>query len=187
MRGAYRFGLLAAIVLLASVVLFGCGGGDDQSAAGASTTVKGGQGAATTQSPATASSETTEAITPTSGGAAAETGVSGMPAEFPADVPVHPGTVTAYNPMKVTDTTTVHQLTVQTTASFDDVIAWYKSQLPSGWSVGYLEAEDGQGWIALNGGSYAPANPDRKGGGVLVGVSTGDKTEIVVTVTVMGK
>jgi hypothetical protein len=114
------------------------------------------------------------------GGAKAETAVSGMPAEFPSDVPVHPGTVTAYDPMEVTESTTVHQLTVESAASFDDVIAWYKTQLPAGWSVGFLkesgESGSREGKIALNGGSYAPANPDRLGGGLIIGVFEGDTT-----------
>ncbi len=112
-----------------------------------------------------------------------------MPAGFPSDVPVHPGTVTAYDPMVVTESTTVHQLTVESVASFDDVIAWYKTQLPAGWTVGFVATEGESGSreskIALNGGNYAPASPDGMGGGVLVGVFEGDTTSIVSTVTVM--
>ncbi|MDO8848259.1 MAG: hypothetical protein Q7W51_07745 [Coriobacteriia bacterium] len=121
--------------------------------------------------------------------AQAETEVSGRPAEFPNDVPVHPGTVTAYDPMAVTESTTVHQLTVESAASFDDVIAWYETELPAGWSVGFLEQDDEsggrEGKIALNGGSYTPASPEGLGGGVIIGVFEGDTTQIVTTVTVM--
>jgi len=183
MRGMFRFGLLAAMLVLASVVLFACGGGDDQSSAGASTTA---QTQTTAQDGTTLASEST-ATTAEEAATEAETEVSGMPGEFPKDVPVHPGTVTAYEPVKATDTTTVHQLTLVTAASMDDVIEWYKTKLPSGWSVGFLEEKDGQAKIALNGGSYTPADPDGMGGGVLLGLQEGDKTTIVITVTVMGK
>jgi len=119
----------------------------------------------------------------------AETEVVGMPDGFPSDVPVHPGTVVEYDPMEVTDTTTVHQLKVESSASFDDVIKWYETSLPAGWSVGYLEDVDGEGIeakIALDGGDYAPASPEGMGGGVLVGVDAGgEKTLIVTTVTVV--
>ena len=184
MRHACRFGLLVAIMMLASAVLFACGGGDDENGSAASTTVKDGT---TVQSPTTAQSETTEASTDTSAETQTETEVTGMPDGFPSDVPVHPGTVTAYEPMEITETTTVHQLTVQTAASYEDVLEWYQSRLPEGWSVGFFENEDGEAKIALNGGDYTPANPDGNGGGVLVGVMEGSKTTFVVTVTVMGK
>ena len=122
--------------------------------------------------------------------ATAETEVSGMPDGFPADVPVHPGTVTGYEPMQVTDTTTVHQLTVESKASFEDVVDWYQTALPAGWSVGYFEDIDDEGVeakIALDGGDYTPASPDGLGGGVLVGVQADDDTTLIVTtVTVMG-
>jgi hypothetical protein len=179
-----RVGLLAVVIMMACVALVGCGGGDDQSAPGEPTTVQ-------NETAVTDSSDGAQAETVTSGadGARVETGVSGMPDGFPADVPVHPGTVTAYDPMEVTESTTVHQLTVESAASFDDVIAWYKTQLPAGWSVGFLETEGDsgsrEGKIALNGGSYTPASADGLGGGVLIGVLEGDKTEIVCTVTVM--
>ena len=177
MRAVCRVGLLAMIIVLATAALFGCGGGDDQSNLGEPTTLQsGGTGTDSTQNGAQTETQ-------------AETEVSGMPAGFPSDVPVHPGTVTAYDPMEVTETTTVHQLTVESVASFDDVLAWYETRLPAGWSVGFLEksGDSGsrEGKIALNGGSYTPASPDGNGGGVLIGVFEGDKTEIVVTVTVM--
>jgi hypothetical protein len=127
-----------------------------------------------------------EAETP----ATAETEVSGMSDGFPADVPVHPGTVTGYEPMQVTDTTTVHQLTVESKASFEDVVDWYQNSLPTGWSVGYFEDIDDEGVeakIALDGGDYTPASPDGLGGGALVGVQADDGTTLIVTtVTVMG-
>ena len=175
-----------AIVMLMSVALFGCGGGDDQTGSdGTSST------AAQTQTTATDSGpdQTQAPTTSTEGGAPVETEVIGMPDGFPSDVPVHPGTVTAYDPMEVTETTTVHQLTVESAASFDDVVAWYETQLPAGWSVGFLE-KDGdkgsrEGKIALNGGAYAPASPEGMGGGVIIGVFEGGKTQIVTTVTVM--
>jgi hypothetical protein len=175
-------------VLTVSLVLVGCGGSAEGGKV--STTVKSAattESAATDNSDTTAAAETTEASAGEQGGGQAETEVSGMPAEFPADVPVHPGTVTVYDPMKVTDSTTVHQLTVETTASLDDVVEWYKTKLPEGWSVGFAETKDGEAKIALNGGDYTPAKADTKGGGVLVGVSSGDKTIIVVTVTVTAK
>jgi hypothetical protein len=164
MRAVYRVGLLSVVIVLACAALFGCGGGDDQTSLTESTTVQNeGAGTDTSQD-----------------GAQPETEVSGMPAEFPSDIPVHPGTVTAYDPMEVTESTTVHQLTVESVASFDDVIAWYKTQLPAGWSVGFLkesgESGSREGKIALNGGSYAPANPDRLGGGLIIGVFEGDTT-----------
>ena len=119
----------------------------------------------------------------------AETDVSGMPEDFPSDVPVHPGTVTAYEPMQVTDSTTVYQLSVESNATFDKVTEWYQNSLPAGWSVGYFEDLDGEGTeakIALDGGSYTPADPGGVGGGVLVGVDTLDETTLIVTtVTVM--
>lgn len=184
MRNACRFGLLVAIMLLASVALVACGGGDDENGSGASTTMKNGT---TVQSQTTAQSATTEANTETSAGAPAETEVTGMPDGFPSDVPIHPGTVTAYEPMEVTDTTTIHQLTVQTTASYGAVLDWYQSELPAGWSVGFFEDEDGEAKIALNGGDYTSANSDGNGGGVLIGVMDGSKTTFVVTVAVVGK
>lgn len=169
MKAWRHIGWLVAIVILASTVVLGCGGGDDQS------------------DPAEPAATTTQ----TDSAAQTETEVTGMPAGFPGDVPVHPGTVTAYDPMEVTESTTVHQLTVESMTSFDDVISWYESQLPEGWSVGFLEqeGEDGsrEGKIALNGGDYAPASPDGRGGGVIVGVFEGDTTQIVTTVTVMGQ
>lgn len=172
MLATCRVSFLAAIIILACAALVACGGGDDQSGLSEPTTVQ-------------SESATTDS---TQDGAPAETEVSGMPAEFPSDVPVHPGTVAGYEPMKVTESTTVHQLTVESTASFDDVMEWYETQLPAGWSVGFLE-EDGdggqEGKIALNGGSYAPASADGLGGGVIVGVFEGDRTRIVTTVTVM--
>jgi hypothetical protein len=118
------------------------------------------------------------------------TEVVGMPAEFPSDVPVHPGTVTEYDPIEVTENSTVHQLYVESQASFDDVVAWYQDSLPAGWSVGYFEDVDDEGIeakIALDGGDYTPADPEGVGGGVLVGVfANDDATLIVTTVTVMG-
>lgn len=121
--------------------------------------------------------------------APAETEVIGMPAEFPADVPVHPGTVTEYDPIGVTDFSTIHQLYVESQASFEGVVAWYQNELPSGWSVGYFESRDRQGMeakIALDGGDYPPADPEGVGGGVLVGVfDNDDATLIVTTVNVM--
>jgi hypothetical protein len=181
MRTMWRVGLLAAIVTLACAALVACGGGDDQSNPGEPTTVRNAsadEGAGTDSTQGGAQS-----------GAKAETEVSGMPAGFPSDVPVHPGTVTAYVPTEVTESTTIHQLTVESAASFDDVMAWYKTQLPTGWSVGFVatEGEKGsrEGKIALTGGSYTPASPDGKGGGVIVGVFESDTTEIVSTVTVM--
>jgi hypothetical protein len=186
MRAIVRAGLLAAIIMLVCGALLGCGGGDDQSGPGEPTTKQ--SQSAGTDSGQDAAPADTQASDSSSGadGAQAETEVSGMPAEFPADVPVHPGTVTAYEKTEVTESTTVHQLTVESVASFDDVIAWYETQLPAGWSVGFFETEGGEAKIALNGGSYAPANPDGRGGGVLIGVFEGDKTRIVTTVTVMG-
>jgi len=162
--------LILTILLVAS--LAACGGSDsDESDTSASS-----QDAATTES-------STDPETP------AETEVIGMPAEFPADVPVHPGTVTEYDPMEVTENTTMHQLYVKSQASFDDVVAWYQNDLPSGWSVGYFESRDRQGMeakIALDGGDYPPADPEGVGGGVLVGVfDNDDATLIVTTVAVM--
>lgn len=119
----------------------------------------------------------------------AETEVVGMPAEFPQDVPVHPGTVTEYDLIGVTDFSTIHQLYVESKASFDDVVEWYQTSLPPGWSVGYFESRDRQGMeakIALDGGDYPPADPEGVGGGVLVGVFDNDNaTLIVTTVNVM--
>jgi hypothetical protein len=173
MRAVCRVGLLVVFITLVGAALFGCGSGDDQSNISEPTTVQN-EGATTDSSQDEAQ---------------AETEVSGMPAEFPSDVPVHPGTVTGYDPMEVTESTTVHQLKVESAASFDDVIAWYNTQLPLGWSVGFLE-EDGESGsreakIALNGGTYTPASPDGLGGGVIIGVFEGDTTRIVTTVTVM--
>jgi hypothetical protein len=134
--------------------------------------------------------EPAEENTPVGTGAAAETEVIGMPAGFPSDVPVHPGKVVAYDPIQVTDTTTVHQLSVETAASFDDVATWYQTALPAGWSAGYFENVGEQGVeakIALDGGGYTPADPDGVGGGVLVGVQAYESTTLIVTtVTVMG-
>ncbi len=175
MRSLWRVGLAAAILALMLTLLPACSSGDDQ--------------AADTAEPATEQSESAAAETEPAS-EPAETEVTGMPAEFPADVPVHPGTVTIYEPMEVTDSTTVHQLTVESSASFDDVIAWYENELPQGWTVGYLEQDDASGReakIALNGGNYTPASEDGLGGGVLVGVFEGDTTQIVTTVTVMGQ
>ena len=62
------------------------------------------------------------------------TEVSGMPVGFPADVPVHPGTVTSYEPTQVTDTAMVHQLMVESQAPFDEVTKWYRTSLPAGWT-----------------------------------------------------
>jgi hypothetical protein len=172
----WRVGLLAAIIILTCAALVACGGGDSQSNLSEPTTVQ--------KAPADGSAGTDS----TEQAAQVETGVSGMPAEFPSDIPVHPGTVTAYDPMVVTESTTVHQLTVESVASFDEVIAWYKTQLPAGWAVGFLkesgERGSREGKIALNGGDYAPANADRLGGGLLIGVFERDTTEIVITVTV---
>lgn len=174
MRSMWRIFCAALALTLVLAVLPGCSASDDQT----------GSGSATTTQDEPAETDSGQATEP------AETEVSGMPAEFPADVPVHPGTVTAYDPMAVTDSTTVHQLTVESSASFDDVIAWYESELPAGWSVGFLETEEGsaglEGKIALNGGSYTPASEDGLGGGVIIGVFEGDTTQIVTTVTVMG-
>jgi hypothetical protein len=146
-------------------------------------------GADTTETDFSASSGDTPAEQAADQPATAETEVVGMPAEFPADVPVHPGTVTEYDPMEVTENSTVHQLYVESQASFDDVVAWYQNSLPSGWSVGYFESEDNQGMeakIALDGGDYTPADPEGVGGGVLVGVfENDDATLIVTTVAVM--
>ncbi|MFU8891228.1 MAG: hypothetical protein ACNA76_06165 [Anaerosomatales bacterium] len=172
MNGFARRGAVLFIAALLVASLSACGG----SAADDANTDEPSQDAATTE-PA-ADSETP-----------AETELVGMPAGFPADVPVHPGTVTEYDPIAVTDTSTVHQLYVESQSSFDDVVAWYQGSLPSGWSVGYFESEDNQGMeakIALDGGDYTPADPEGVGGGVLVGVfENDDATLIVTTVTVM--
>lgn len=120
---------------------------------------------------------------------AAETEVLGMPAEFPADIPVHPGTVTSYEPTQVTDTTVVHQLYVESRASFAEVVQWYQTSLPADWSVGYFEDVDNEGdeaKIALDGPGYTDADPEGVGGGVLVGVfANDDATLIVTTVAIM--
>jgi hypothetical protein len=171
MRAVYRFVLTAALILATSAVLLGCGGGNAQSGV---------------DEPTTMQSDTT-AVESGQDGAQAETELIGRPAGFPSDIPVHPGTVTAYSPMKVTESTTVHQLTVQTAASLADVVKWYKTKLPAGWSVGFSEVGDGEAKIALTGGSYTPASPDGMGGGVIIGLFQGDKTEITITVTVMGQ
>jgi hypothetical protein len=172
MDGFVRRGAMLVLAALLTASLVACGGSDtDEGDTGASS-----QNAATTES-------STDPETP------AETEVIGMPAEFPADVPVHPGTVTEYDPMEVTENSTVHQLYVESQASFDDVVAWYQNSLPSGWSVGYFESEDNQGMeakISLDGGDYTPADPEGVGGGVLVGVFDNDNaTLIVTTVAVM--
>ncbi|MDF1543423.1 MAG: hypothetical protein P1P71_09960 [Anaerosomatales bacterium] len=172
MDGFVRRGTLLFIAALLVSSLSACGGSDaDEADTGGSS-----QGAATTE-------PVSDPETP------AETEVVGMPAGFPADVPVHPGTVTEYDPIAVTDTSTVHQLYVESQSSFDDVVAWYQTSLPSGWSVGYFESEDNQGMeakIALDGGDYTPVDPEGVGGGVLVGVfENDDATLIVTTVTVM--
>jgi hypothetical protein len=173
MDGFVRRAVVLILTVLLATSLAACGGSDaDESNTDASS-----QDTATTGSPA-------DQDTP------AETEVVGMPAEFPADVPVHPGTVTEYDPIGVTESSTVHQLYVESKASFDDVVAWYRNDLPAGWSVGYFESEDNQGMeakIALDGGDYTPADPEGVGGGVLVGVfANDDATLIVTTVTVMG-
>jgi hypothetical protein len=186
MRAMGRIALIAAFFVVAGVALLGCGGGDKDDVAGATTT----QDQTTLQGGTTAPDQTTLATASTTADAAqaeepAETEVAGMPAEFPTDIPVHPGKVTAYEHTKVTDTTTVHQLTVKTASSFDEVIEWYKTKLPAGWSVGFIEVDDGEAKIALNGGDYAPASPDGRGGGVIIGILEGDTIEIVTTATVM--
>lgn len=178
----YRVCLAAAICIVASALLFGCGGG----AQGDTTASTEEQSATTAQAQTTSPSETTAATTGESS-AQTETEVSGMPADFPSDVPVHPGTVTDFVKTEVTKTMIVYQLTVDTSASLDDVIEWYKTKLPSGWSVGYESKEGDEAKIALNGGDYTPAKADGRGGGVLVGLAKGAKTRIVTTVTVMGK
>ena len=189
MRAMCRVGLMGAFFVLASAVLFGCGGGSGQTGNTDSTTA---QSTTTAPSVITARNQTTLQSGTTfadsgQNGAQVETAVSGMPADFPADIPVHPGTVTAYDKTEVTKSTTVHQLTVKTTASLADVIAWYKTQLPAGWSVGFLEEKDGQAKIALNGGSYAPASPEGRGGGVIIGLFEGDGTQIVTSATAMAQ
>lgn len=174
MRSTCRFGLSLMVMVLMLALLPGCAGSGDRT---------------DSDEPVAEQGETAETD---SGEAAAEpeTEVTGMPEGFPADVPVHPGNVSLYEPMEVTEDTTVHQLTVESSASFDDVIAWYDNDLPAGWSVGFLEADDDgsdrEGKIALNGGSYTPASEDGLGGGVLIGVFEGEPTVIVTTVTVMG-
>jgi hypothetical protein len=99
--------LLVGVFVLASAGLLGCGGGDDQGNIASSTTV---------QNETTAQSETSQTDS-SQDGAQVETEISGIPVEFPSDAPVHPGVVTAYEATKVTESTTVHQLTVRTTAS----------------------------------------------------------------------
>jgi hypothetical protein len=162
MRAQPRISLVRAILLATVFVFLGCGTSSDQN-------------------------NVDEPTTAQQAGARAQTEVSGLPADFPADVPLHPGTVTDYQKTEVTASATVYQLTIETTASLDDVVAWYQTQLPAGWSVGYSEAGDGEAKVALTGGSYTPASPDGLGGGVIIGVLAGDKTQVVTTVTVMGK
>lgn len=173
MRSLWRVGLAGMILALMLTMLPACSSGD------------------TTESDTSPATQSESADTSTEEAAKpVETEVTGMPAEFPADVPVHPGTVTAYEPTEVTASTTVHQLTVESSASFDEVVAWYENELPQGWSVGFLEQKDEsgrEGKIALNGGTYTPASENGLGGGVLVGVFEGDATQIVTTVTVMSK
>jgi hypothetical protein len=181
MKAVYRVGLVVVILVLVSAVAVGCGGDDP-----------GGGGTATTQSEATMQDQTTQrsettAVDSGQGEAQVETEVTGMPADFPSDIPVHPGTVTAYEKIDVTESMTVYQLTVNTRASLDDVMEWYQTQLPAGWSVGFSEKDGDEAKIALNGGDYAPADPDGGGGGVIVGVFAGDTTEIVTTATVMAR
>ncbi|MBN1629311.1 MAG: hypothetical protein JW990_06095 [Thermoleophilia bacterium] len=195
MRALWRVYPLAAIFILVSTAVVGCGGADDQDGTGGVTSTTAQTQTTTMESDqdepqaGTTSIASNTPTTSTAGVAQAETDVSGMPDGFPTDVPVHPGTVTAYDPMEVTETTTVHQLTVDSTASFDNVIAWYESQLPAGWSVGFLEQEgesgNREGKIALTDGDYSAASPDGRGGGVIIGVFEGDTTQIVTTVTVM--
>jgi len=155
MRGMWRVGLVVAVLVLTSWALLGCGGAKAQEDGADSTTAQ-------SQPPTTASD-------PGSGPGEfqAETEVVGLPAEFPADVPVHPGTVTNYEAIEVTESTTVYQLTVKTTAAIDNVIEWYQNELPSGWSVGFFEKEGREGKIALNGGGYTPADPNGRGGALL--------------------
>jgi hypothetical protein len=45
-----------------------------------------------------------------------------------ADVPLHRGTVVDYQKTEVTASATGYQLTIETTASLDDVVAWYQTQ-----------------------------------------------------------
>lgn len=164
------------VVLAASIALSGCAANDqaDEPATGA-----GEHGVATASS-----------ATPSPTASLPETGLAeSLPDGFPADVPVHPGTVTAYEAIQVTDAATVHQLTVETAASFDEVLSWYQNHLPAGWSVGFQEVEGltgaREGKIALTGGTYAPADPGGMGGGVIIGLFEAVTTEIVTTVTVM--
>ena len=177
---------VAVLVVLCSL-LSGCGGDNEQAGSGQPASTQ--QAATTTPGSATAPNDAAapnDATTvSTKAPTQAETEVAGMPAEFPADVPVHAGTVTDYEHTKVTDSTSVHQLTVQTKASFAEVVQWYQTQLPADWSVGFIEEDDGVAKIALNGGDYAPASADGRGGGVIIGVFEGERTEIVTTVTVM--
>jgi hypothetical protein len=179
MRTMGRIALIAAFFVVASVALLGCGGGGQDDVAETATTQHQTSLQSGTTAPETTTADAGQAEEP------AETEVAGMPAEFPTDIPVHPGKVTAYEHTKVTNTTTVHQLTVRTASSFDEVVEWYKTKLPAGWSVGFIEVKDGEAKIALNGGDYAPASPDGRGGGVIIGVLEGDTIEIVTTATVM--
>ena len=166
MRAFVLRGVIVAASFLLVVSLAGCGESD-------------------TAGPDTGSSSgDAPAAQPAEQPATAETEVAGMPAEFPADVPVHPGTVTEYDLIGVTDLSTIHQLYVESKTSFDDVVAWYQTSLPPGWSVGYFESRDRQGMeakIALDGGDYPPADPEGVGGGVLVGVFDNDDATLIVT------
>ncbi len=176
MKRYTRIGSIVLAFALASALLTACGGDEKKSD--------------------TSSSSATESETGDNSGdggapAANETEVTGLPAEFPADVPVHPGTVVDSTITEITETATSYQISVDSQASYDDVVAWYQTMLPAGWSVGFFEEGDNyaggrEAKIALNGGDYTPAGEDGLGGGVLVGVVEGDVTRIFTTVTDMG-
>lgn len=193
MRSMGRVGLMVAVFVLTSWVLLGCGGaeaqenGADSTTAQSQTTVLNGGGAGDETPAGDENTGKSQPATTASdpGEVQPETEVAGLPAEFPGDVPVHPGTVTNYEAIEVTESTTVYQLTVKTTASLDDVIEWYQNELPSGWSVGFLEKKGREAKIALNGGDYTPADPNGRGGGVIIGLLAAEGTEILTTVTVV--
>ena len=181
MRTMGRIALIAAFFVMASIALLGCGGGDDKDdVAGATTTPR----AARPRLTRPPWRPRRPPPTPARRRAGRDRGHRHA-GRVPVGHPGAPGHGDGVREDEVTDTTTVHQLTVRTASSFDEVVEWYKTKLPAGWSVGFIEVDDGEAKIALNGGDYAPASPDGRGGGVIIGVFEGDTTEIVTTATVM--
>jgi hypothetical protein len=164
-----RLSLLLVFALVMTVLLVGCAGGDaDESGSVGEATQNG---------------EVTESGDEGGGGAWADP--LDAPDGFPADIPVYPGEVLDYTSDQPNDIMTVHALQVTAPESYSDVVEWYRSGLPEGWTLDEFEEKEIGGsaktasfWLVGNG--YT-----REGSNVLVTVHDESPTRVLTNATIV--